>query len=55
MDLKSKTINYNIELSEGETIKILVDDVIKFNSTVAPGFNTKVKFNYFEYKEEEVT
>ncbi len=51
MDINNKQQKYNITLSPGENIKILIDDNEVFNETVGTDYISNVQLNYNESKQ----
>ena len=48
MIVQNKGMNYRIQLSENENVKILINDIEVFDESVSMGKEVKVKFDYQE-------
>ena len=51
--IQSRDVGYRILLNEGETIKILVNDIERFSEAVSPGMEGKFSIKFQESRFEE--
>jgi len=51
-DIRAKRIGYDVDLVEGDNVKILINDNERFNYTIGVGYLGRLGLNFQETKEQ---